>query len=153
MLPYFIDYFPVKSVALPAAYILDIRDREIIDLLKIHGIRIEVLAEKTDLSVERFEISRLKGSSRLNQGHYLNTVEGRFVTESKSFPAGTCVIKMNQPLANVCAYLLEPQSADGLLAWNFLDRYLVPQWGMGYYPCPVYKLMNNTAMNTVTYCN
>ena len=151
--PYYVDYYPAKSVMLPSAYIINVSDREIIDLLNIHGIRIEELTEATDLKVDRFEISGLKGSSRLNQGHYMNTVEGSFVPEVKTFPKGTYVIKMNQPLANVCAYLLEPQSGDGLLAWNFLDRYLVPQWGMGYYPCPVYKLMNDTAMNTVPYCN
>jgi hypothetical protein len=151
--PYFIDYYPVKSIPLPSAYILSIRDKEIIDLIKTHGIRIEELAKSCEMIVDRFDITELKGSSRLNQGHYLNSVKGRFVSEVKSFPAGTIVIRMDQPLANVCAYLLEPQSGDGLLAWNFIDRYLVPQWGMGFNPCPVYKLMNNTTMNTVPYCN
>jgi hypothetical protein len=147
--PYFIDYYAVRSVALPSAYLLTVRDKEITDLLITHGIRMQVLADSTSLPVERFDISELKGSSRLNQGHYLNSVNGKFVAGIKNFPAGTLVIRMDQPLANVCAYLLEPQSNEGLLAWNYFDRYLVPQWGMGYYPYPVYKLMKNTAMNTV----
>ena len=151
--PYYIDYYPVKSVAYPSAYIISVNDRLVTDLLKAHGIRIEKLSDATDLTVERFDITELKGSSRLNQGHYMNSVHGKFVTETKVFPAGTLVVRMNQPLANLCAYLLEPQSGEGLLAWNFFDRYLVPQWGMGFYPYPVYKVMDNIIMNTAPYCN
>jgi hypothetical protein len=58
---------------------------------------------------------------------------------------------MDQPLANVCAYLLEPQSGEGLLAWNFLDRYLVPQWGTGYLPYPVCRVVGQTDLSTVPY--
>jgi hypothetical protein len=147
--PYYIDFYAVRSVAFPAAYILTVNDREVIELLKIHGIRLEKLVKETELIVERFDITELKGSSRLNQGHYMNSVKGKSVTETKKFPAGTIVIKMNQPLANVCAYLLDPQSGEGLLAWNFFDRYLVPQWGMGYYPCPVYKMQGPADFNSI----
>ena len=43
---------------------------------------------------------------------------------------------------------LEPQSDDGLLSWNFFDRYLVPQWGNGYNQCPVYKVIDPVSINT-----
>ncbi|HAM10900.1 MAG: hypothetical protein A2X05_18910 [Bacteroidetes bacterium GWE2_41_25] len=106
-----------------------------------------------DLQVDRFDLTELKGSPRLNQGHYINSVKGNFTSEKKNFPSGTVVVRMDQPLANVCTYLLEPESGEGLLAWNFFDRYLVPQWGMLYYPYPVYKLMNNNGIKSVPYCN
>jgi len=66
------------------------------------------------------------------------------------FPAGTLVVRTAQPLANLAAYLLEPQSDDGLLTWNFWDRYLVPQWGTGYYPYPVYKIIDPVELNTIS---
>ena len=31
---------------------------------------------------------------------------------------------MAQPLRNLIFYLLEPQSDDGLVTWNFFDTYL-----------------------------
>jgi hypothetical protein len=64
------------------------------------------------------------------------------------FPAGTLVVRTAQPLGNLIAYLLEPQSNDGLVVWNFFDRYLVPQWGMGYSPCPVYKVLDKVDLKT-----
>jgi hypothetical protein len=147
--PYFIDYYPKKSVRFPFAYLMMINDEDVIDLLKIQGIKMEKLTTQTDIEAESFEISGLKGESRLNQGHYTNTVSGKFIISTIKFPKGTIVVRMAQPLANLAAYLLEPQSNDGLLTWNFFDRYLVPQWGRGYYPYPVYRLITPVTLNTL----
>jgi len=148
--PYFIDFYGSKNVKFPFAYLITTHDPEITGLLKTHGILLEKLAADSKFEVERFEISELKGTTRLNQGHYTNSIKGRFIKESIAFPAGTVVIRTAQPLANLAAYLLEPQSNDGLLTWNFLDRYLVPQWGMGYNQYPVYKVIDKTDLKTQT---
>jgi hypothetical protein len=100
------------------------------------------------INVERFEITDLKGAPKLNQGHYTNIISGNFINGGIDFPAGTIVVMTAQPLANLAAYLLEPQSNDGLVFWNFLDRMLVPQWGNGYNPFPVYKILDKTDIKT-----
>ncbi|MGB8489491.1 MAG: M14 family metallopeptidase [Bacteroidales bacterium] len=147
--PYYIDYYPSKSVRFPYAYLITVHDPAVIGLLKLHGIRLESLSKPSKLGVEEFRITDLNGAPRLNQGHYTNTVEGKFEETSIDFPSGTIVVRTAQPLADVAAYLLEPESDDGLLTWNFLDRYLVPQWGMGYNPYPIYKILNKTELSTV----
>ncbi len=146
--PYYIDYYPVKNVRLPYAYIINTFDPQIIELLHTHGIKTEKLAYAGKFEVERFNIIELKGAQRLNQGHYNNTIKGNFVKDTIDFDAGTIVVRTAQPLANVAAYLLEPQSNDGLMTWNFLDKYLVPQWGFGYNAFPIYKVMNRTDLKT-----
>jgi dipeptidyl-peptidase-4 len=129
--PYYIDYYPVKNVKFPFAYIITTHDPAITEILKLHGIKIEELTTGTKIEVQRFEISELKGSSRLNQGHYTNSIDGKYITDTIDFPSGTIVVRTAQPLGNLTAYLLEPQSNDGLVLWNYFDRYLVPQWGYG----------------------
>jgi hypothetical protein len=62
-------------------------------------------------------------------------------TEEKEFPTGTLFIGIAQPLANVATYLLEPESDDGLLVWNYFDRYIVPQWSRRMQEYPVYRLL------------
>jgi hypothetical protein len=146
--PYYIDYYPAKNVKFPFAYVLTVNDKEIIDLLKIHGIELGKLSSPVKTEVEKFEISSLKGAARLNQGHYTNTINGSIINETIEFKTGTIVIKTAQPLASLAAYLLEPLSTDGLATWNYFDRYLVPQWGSGYYPYPVYKVMNKIELKT-----
>jgi hypothetical protein len=151
IIPYLIDFYPSRNVKFPFAYLLTLKDPAIVDLLKIHGIRLEMLASNTNIDVERFDVSDLKDSPRANQGHYINTVTGKYINDTISFPAGTIVIRTAQPLANVAAYLLEPESNDGMVTWNLFDRSLVPQWGRGYNPYPVYKVINKVELNTIDF--
>ena len=70
--------------------------------------------------------------------------------EKRDFPAGTLVVRTAQPLGNLAAYLLEPESDDGLIVWNAFDRALVSQWGRGPGSCPVFKLYGAGALVTET---
>jgi len=66
------------------------------------------------------------------------------------FQTGNYVVRMAQPLANLAAYMLEPESNDALILWNYFDRYLVPQWGRGFFDYPVYRLMKKTELQTLS---
>jgi murein tripeptide amidase MpaA len=141
---YIADYFATKNTKFPFAYILSISDPDVIDVLKTHGIAVERLDKTTSIDVERFVIEELTATTRLNQGHYTETIKGNFVKETKEFIAGTFIVRTSQKLGYVISYLLEPQSDDGLLVWNYFDRYLVPQWSKNYNSYPVYKVINST---------
>lgn len=147
--PYIADYYPTKNVKFPYAYLISVSEPEIISKLTSHGIHVRRLAENSKLQVERFDIEELKGSSRLNQGHYTNKIVGKYVKEEKEFPKGTYIVMTNQKLGSLVAALLEPQAVDGLLTWNFFDRYLTPQWGSGYYPYPVYRILDYTELDLI----
>jgi hypothetical protein len=139
---YLADYFPTKSIKVPYAYILTVSDPDIINNLNIHGIQYEVLKKQIELKVEQFSIDSLKPVTRLNQGHYTNHIYGQFQPVEKAFIPGAILIRTDQKLGNLVSYLLEPQADDGLLKWNYFDKYLAPQWGRGFYPYPVYRLMD-----------
>ena len=147
--PYFIDYYAVNSIRFPYAWILTIDDQKVTDLLRLHGIRVEKLAASLKCNSERFEITGLRAAQNLNQGHYTETVKGNYVDGEMEFPAGSVLVRAAQPLANLAAYLLEPQSNDGLLTWNFLDRYLVPQWGQGFNPYPVVRIIDPVEIRSI----
>ena len=146
--PYYADYFATKSTKLPFAYILSIPDKKVIETLKLHGIIIEKLTKDISTEVERFKTAELKPSERLNQGHYTENIQGKYVNEQKEFAEGTYLIRTGQKLGYLVSYLLEPQADDGFLFWNFFDRYLVPQWGRRYYPYPVYRIMSPAGIET-----
>jgi len=139
--PFFTDFVPKRSVSFPFAYLIPTADSEIINKLLQHGLLVEKLTKSTKLEVESFRITEITGAERLFQGHRMNSVKGEYTREEIEFPEGTLFISTAQPLANVAAYLLEPESNDGLLVWNFLDRYVVTQWGRGPLPYPVHKLL------------
>jgi hypothetical protein len=70
---------------------------------------------------ERFVPDSIIRAPRPFQGHREVRLEGKWVTESLSLPAGTLIVPADQPLVLLAAILLEPESDDGLTTWNFLD--------------------------------
>lgn len=141
-LPFFCNYVPKRTVPLPYGYLIPVPDDLIKEKLLQHGIIVERLVRPVNLKVQTFQIKELKALEQLFQGHRLNQVKGEYSVEEKEFPAGTMFVGTAQPLAKVAASLLEPESDDGLLVWNFFDRYIVPQWGREFLDYPVYKLIH-----------
>ena len=139
--PYYVDFVPKRSVSFPAGYLLPTADSEVINKLLQHGLLVEKLTKPATLEVESFRITEIKGAERIYQGHRTNQVKGEFKREEIEFPEGTLFIPTAQPLGALAAYLLEPESDDGLLVWNFFDRHIVPQWGRTPQAYPVYKLL------------
>ena len=39
-------------------------------------------------------------------------------------PAGSYLVRTDQPLGTLASYLLEPASEDGVVTWNLVDRQL-----------------------------
>jgi dipeptidyl-peptidase-4 len=140
VVPYYADFEAKRSVRLPYAYLIPLPETGIPDKLREHGLAVERLTEAASLEVEAFQIKEIKGAERLYQGHRMNTVKGDYSTQKREFPAGTVLVRTAQPLGRLAAYLLEPESDDGLLVWNFFDKYIVSQWGRGAQTYPVYKL-------------
>jgi hypothetical protein len=141
VVPYFADFVPKRTARLPYAYLIPVFDTDVLDKLRQHGIAVERLREAVTLETEAFRIKEIKGAERLYQGHRTNTVKGETAVEKREFPEGTLVVRTAQALGRLAAYLLEPESDDGLLVWNYFDRHVVSQWGRGAQTYPVYKLL------------
>jgi hypothetical protein len=146
VLPYYADFVPKRTVRRPYAYLIPILEPEVLDKLRDHGLAVARLTEPVTLEVEAFRVKELKGAERLYQGHRTNTVKGEAAVETREFPKGTLVVRTAQPLGDLAAYLLEPESDDGLLVWNLFDKYVVSQWGRGFQTLPVYKLYTPRAL-------
>jgi len=141
VMPYHADFVPKRSVRLPCAYLIPGTSTEVAEKLRQHGLAVERLTEPVTLEAEAFRLKEIKGAERLYQGHRTNTVKGEYAIEKREFPKGTLLVRTAQPLGRLAAYLLEPESDDGLLVWNFFDRDIVSQWGRGAQTYPVYKLL------------
>ena len=127
-----------RSVPTARAYVFRREDgtRAVIDKLLQHGIAVEELTSPLTTEVESFVIDSVKKAARPFQGHTAVTLSGKYKKETLTFPAGSILVRAAQPLGTLAAYLLEPESDDGLTSWNFLDTYL----GEGKVH-PVFKVM------------
>jgi hypothetical protein len=146
--PYLADWVPTKTVRWPNGYVITVGDEGVIQALLRHGITVERLTQPATLSVEQFTVSEVTGAGRLNQGHYNTMVTGEYATVEREFPAGTYLVTTAQALGAVAASLLEPESDDGMVYWNFFDRYLAAQWGGAPQVYPVFKLLAPTSLAT-----
>jgi hypothetical protein len=115
------------SATLPRGYYIPQEMAFIVEHLEKHGAVVTQLEKKKTVSGEVFMIDKMEKSGREFEGHYMATAEGAYVPQTKTFKKGDYWIDMAQPLTNLIFYMLEPQSDDGLLNWNFFDEYLEEQ--------------------------
>lgn len=111
--------------------------------LKEHGIVVEELGAAARISVEQFVIDQVRQAERPFQGHRETTVSGRFERQDLELPAGSIVVRTDQPLGRLVFYLLEPESDDSLTTWNLLDAALQPGA-----PHPVLKVTTSQRLPT-----
>lgn len=105
----------------PYAYVIDAAAHNVIVNLRTHGIVVERLTHETQLDAEQFEIREKTNAEKAFQGHHELTLNGKWKSRDLTFPAGTFLVRLNQPLARLAFYLLDPRSDDGLFNWNFFD--------------------------------
>ena len=140
--PFYGDFKTTESIGLAKGYFFSSNLKEIAQKIFQHGITIEQITESVTVEVQTFQVTKVKNSERIYQGHKWTKIEGTYKIVEKELAAGTYYVGMDQPLANVAAYLLEAESDCGLVYWNFFDRYLrSSQWGRGLNEFPVYRLM------------
>ncbi|OQX88854.1 hypothetical protein B6D60_00935 [candidate division KSB1 bacterium 4484_87] len=145
--PFYGDFTVTKAIPLAKGYLFPAYLKEIAAKLSEHGILVEKLTQSVKISVEAFRVKKAEHSKRMFQGHLPTTLQGEYEKSEVEFPEGTYFVGMDQPLANLAAYLLEPTSDSGLVFWNFFDRYLyISQWGRQFGEFPVYRLLEPTPL-------
>ncbi|MGH9839261.1 MAG: M14 family metallopeptidase [Blastocatellia bacterium] len=129
-----------KTGSMPRAYLFRNEEgmKTIIAKLQAHGIAVEELTEALRVEVESFVIDEVKKAARAFQGHAEVKLKGRAQKEIIEFPAGSALVRTSQPMASLIFYLLEAESDDGFVNWNFLDAYL--EKGKTY---PIYRVMTD----------
>jgi murein tripeptide amidase MpaA len=121
-IPFIRNNQPDKIVKKPKSYIIPGTYKEVIERLKIHGVRMEAVAEPVNLPVGMYRYTNYKFSAEPFEGHV--GVKGVVVLENttETFYPGSVRIDTDQPLGNLVVYLLEPDSPDSFLQWGFFPE-------------------------------
>jgi hypothetical protein len=112
---------PTVEVTRPYAYVVPAEYKAAIETLGRHGIAVEPLAKDVEADVEVYRLGKVTTAAKAFQGHKLVTVEAKARPEKRRLPGGSVVVRTEQPLGTLAAFLLEPESEDGLCTWNFFD--------------------------------
>jgi hypothetical protein len=109
----------------PVAYVMPsaITPDSVVHRLRLHGVVVEQAKGVTGLpALQGFVIDSMVRRGAPFQGHVEIRLEGTW-SPSVSMPgaADYYVVRTAQPLGVLAMQLLEPQSDDGLVTWNFWD--------------------------------
>jgi dipeptidyl aminopeptidase/acylaminoacyl peptidase len=115
---------PTLSVQRPYAYLFPAKEAKAVETLQRHGIEVEELREDIELDLELYRLDKITRSERAFQKHHEVSVEATPRRETRRVEAGSVLIRTGQALGDLIVYLLEPQSEDGLVTWNFFDHAL-----------------------------
>jgi hypothetical protein len=115
---------PHVVTKLPKAWWVPATARDVIARLKLHGVQMERLAEAKTITLDMVQIGEPKLGSA-NEGHIpLSVGTFRHVQRSETFYPGSVRVPSDQALGLLAAAMLEPESPDGFLAWNFFPGML-----------------------------
>lgn len=132
-----------KTATVPSAYVFSSAFSGLADKLRQHGVWVETLEADTSFNGQSFVVSAIHKQSFEQNGHRNSLLEGEFQNETRSFSRGDYIVSMNDRLANLVFYLLEPEADDGLAYWNLFDEYLEPALaGADSVLYPVFKVLN-----------
>jgi hypothetical protein len=112
----------VDSVMLPEAYAVPVQWHEVIERLKLHGVRLHALANAIDVVAVTDSFTSVEWFTQPYEGrHRIRKTASVPVRRKLHLPAGSVLVPMNQPQAPVVAHLLEPRGNGSLLEWGFFD--------------------------------
>ena len=119
--PFYDDAKPSRTVTPPLFYVVPPQWSEVIELLRLHGLRLKRLKRPLTIDSESYRFRDVRWSPRSFEGRRIVAFNTESVRERKTLPAGSVVIPMNQPGARAALHLLEPNAPDSLAAWGFFD--------------------------------
>jgi hypothetical protein len=111
-----------ESERVPTAYFVPAEEKVAVERLRAHGLTLERVTQATTVPIEEFQIASTEVAAQAFENHQERTVTGTWTAGTRAIPAGAWRVPMNQPLARLAFYLLEPRSNDGLATWNVFDE-------------------------------
>jgi hypothetical protein len=119
--PMYNDFQVKTAVAPPLYYIVPGQWKDVIELLKAHGLRVHATAEATTMDIESYRFVDVKWAGGPFEGRLMPSFKVEVVHERRTFPAGSVIVPLAQEAAKVAMNLLEPEAPDSLVHWGFFN--------------------------------
>ncbi len=123
-IPYYRHTKATLTAPRPAAYLVPAGWPGIEEKLAAHGLRFTKLAAPRTLPVGTYRASEAKFAAASYQGRVRLTAKIARAVETRTVPAGSLYVPLDDPLAPVAMHLLEPEGPDSLFAWGLMSSAL-----------------------------
>lgn len=115
---------PTVTGKRPAAYWIPPAWRDVIEVLRLHGVEMEEISQPRTLEVEMLRLTEPELAEAPFEGRVMVTATPVPETRTETFPAGSMRVPTDQPLGDLAMLLLEPEAPDSLFQWGFFHEVL-----------------------------
>ena len=120
-IPFFGNVRPVAWAKLPRYYLVPQEWSAVVDLLRLHGVRLQRLAHEITVPAERGVFSDTKWRDRPYEGRFTVSCTTTWRRDTVTWPAGTWVVDLAQPEMRVAVNLLDPDAPYSFVYWGFFN--------------------------------
>ncbi len=121
-MPVYDRFAPSRNVPFRTGYLVPPAQTHLAELLRHQGVVVARLTEPAQVDVEAFQVDSVGAAPNPFEGHRLVRVAGRWSSRSATVAPGWYFVPTDQRLGVLAGLLLEPESEDGFVTWNLLDR-------------------------------
>ena len=124
-IPYYSQYKAKGKIEVPDSYYVARQERDVIKRLKANKVEMEKIQSDTVMKLGVFEVMDYSPLEKPYEGHFrLNDVKIKRSVREVKLKQGDYHIRANQFASSFIHAVLQPESEDSYLSWNFFDSYL-----------------------------
>ena len=112
-----------KKISVPVAYLIPQQFSAIIDVIKAHQIKFNVLKSAKTVKVEKYRFEDVQFAPKPYEGRQLPSFKCNAFIEKVDVEAGTLIVYSNQRQLRVIVNLLEPEAPDSFVNWGFFNAF------------------------------
>jgi hypothetical protein len=112
------------SVSVPDGYIIPKEWVEIVDIMKLHGVEIDILDKQKQFAVETYKFTNVEFDRASFEGRQTVKANYKVLRDTIETNKGDYFISTNQRLVPLIVHLLEPKAADSFFRWGFFNSVL-----------------------------
>lgn len=120
----------------PTGYIISSDQKGLVEKLQTLGLELTMLSEPQELLVERYIIEDYYEQPEKYEGSKLQKVTTQVIQETIEMGAGTWVLLLNQPKANLAIEVLEPEAPNSFVSFGLIKTASGEE-------LPTYRLLGN----------
>jgi len=116
---------PMESVKVPKGYWIPAEWQTIIQKMKSHGIKMDILEKAKKLNLEFSKIDLYQMSDQPYEGLMrFQSFEITDLTRTVTLQPGSAFVKTDQELGELVVILMEPESIDSFFQWGYFNSIL-----------------------------
>lgn len=109
-----------KTISRAKEFIVPVQYSDVIERIKLQGIKYSILAKPETLEVSMYKLSDVEIQVKMPlQGRMRISAKTEIISKKEIFPKGSIRISTDQELGTLACLLLEPDATDSYFQWGF----------------------------------